>query len=82
MTTTLEIDAETLRELNDIARREQKSVGEVISDLARSRPPDKVAKAADETTEDRPPEFKALPANGRVVTPDLIRQLQSEEFGE
>jgi hypothetical protein len=82
MTMTLEIDADTVRELNEIAHREQKTLGEVISDLARGRAPATAVAAGKDSSGNGLPEFKALPANDRVVTPELIRQLQDEEFGE
>ena len=75
MRTTLNLDDDVLAVVRERARRERRSVGEVLSDLARQalvgREP-----AAPETEFHG---FSPLPHRGRLVSNDLIDQLREDE---
>jgi hypothetical protein len=77
MRTTLEIDDDILGAAKELALREKKTAGKVISELARSgfqrhrgKPNRKMRNG-----------FEILPAEERVVTPQLVQKIL-EEFGE
>lgn len=85
MRTTLDIEDDVLFAAKEIARREKKSLGQVISELARRafaqgpRPQDE---------QPRPPRtserlatygIHPLPARGGLVTNELIDRLRDEE---
>ncbi len=78
MRTTLDIDEDVLLAAKERARRERRSAGAVLSELARQAltggpPPAEVAE----------PEsfygFEPLPRRGAVVSNDLIDRLREEE---
>ena len=77
MRTTLDIDDDVLRAAKDLARRERKTVGRVISELARralaGSPPGPV----------RAPKplhgFRPFPKRGGIVTNELIDRLREED---
>jgi hypothetical protein len=77
MRTTLDIDDDVLRAAKDLARRERKTAGRVISELARkalaSAPPGMV----------REPKplygFRPFPRRGGIVTNDLIDRLREDD---
>lgn len=77
MRTTLDIDDDVLAAAKDLARRQNRTAGEVISELARTGltggPRDRV----------REPEgaygFQPFPANGKVVTNEVIDDLRDRE---
>lgn len=81
MRTTLDIDDEVLMAAKELARREKKTAGQVISDLARQAmtqpPPAGGAQAA------REPEafygFRPFPSRGAVVTNEQIDRLRDAE---
>ena len=77
MRTTLTIDDDVLNAAKERARRERRSVGEVLSELARQ---------GLTTSATRPPArrkathgFHPLPRRGRPVTNTLIDDLRAEE---
>jgi len=77
MRTTLEIDDDILDAAKELAAREKKTAGKVISELARrgihgtrGKPAKKVVNG-----------FEILPADDRVVTPHLVQKVL-EESGE
>lgn len=75
MRTTLDIDDDVLQTVRMFAEREGETAGQVLSDLARRginapRPEFKPAKVLNG--------FELLPADGRVVTPDLVHHLLSQ----
>lgn len=79
MRTTLEIDDDVLRAAREHAAREGKSLGAVISALAREalrRPP--VAQSRRSPSK-RGGRFAVLPARDEVITLEHVRQLQDAE---
>lgn len=75
MRTTLEIDDDVLQAAKDLAAREGKTAGRVISDLARRgiqapAPSSRGRKARSG--------FEVLPAGGRLVTPELVQRILEE----
>jgi hypothetical protein len=86
MRTTLDIEDDVLFAAKEIARREKKSLGQVISDLARRA----FAQGPDQPPGNRPGAARAserlaaygihpLPARGGLVTNELIDRLRDEE---
>jgi hypothetical protein len=79
MRTTLDIDTEVLNAAKEIARRQRKTAGAVISDLARqalTQP----APDAQMAVEPRPFfGFRPLPAHGRVVSNQTVESLREDE---
>ena len=78
MRTTLDIDEDVLQAAKELARRERKTAGEVISELARralTSPP--VARAA------REPKavfgVRPFPSRGGIVTNQLIDELREDD---
>lgn len=77
MRTTLSIDDDVLHVVKERARRERRTAGEVLSDLARqalTRSPRRTAE-----TPQRFHGFRPLPSRGRPVTNELIDQLREDE---
>jgi hypothetical protein len=74
--TTLTIDDDVLQAAKERARRERRSVGEVVSELARAgltRPTVKPNRRSGV------PGFHPLPRRGRPVTNALIDELREDE---
>lgn len=78
MRTTLDIDDDVLRAATELARRDQKTAGEVISELARRGLRAVLDAPAQAETEDLFG-FRPFPSRGGVVTEDLIDRLRDEE---
>jgi hypothetical protein len=78
MRTTLDIADDVLAAAKDLARRQNRTAGEVISDLARQALTGGAARDAV-----REPAaaygFQPFPANGKVVTNDVIDDLRDRE---
>ena len=76
MRTTLDIDEDVLRAAKEIARRQHKTAGAVISELTR-----KALTTAPAATRDRKAThgFRPFPARGRLVTNDQIDKLREED---
>ena len=85
MRTTLDITDDVLYAAKDLARRERKTVGQVVSELMRqalNHPGGGTAPAAADDAVDR--QFRALgfatlPPRGGIVTNELINQLRERE---
>jgi len=77
MRTTLDIDPEVLSVVKTLARRERRSAGAVISDLARRALTAEVPETTRLSTEAFLG-FRPLPANGRVVSEETVEQLRDE----
>jgi hypothetical protein len=86
MRTTLDIEDDVLFAAKEIARRERKSLGQVISDLARrafaqgsGQPPS--PKHGGHRASERLAAYgiRPLPARGVLVTNELIDRLRDEE---
>jgi Arc/MetJ family transcription regulator len=78
MRTTLDIDDDVLQAAKEIARREKKTAGHVISALARS-----ALAAPRPITAAREPRavygFRPFPPRGGIVTNDLIDSLREDD---
>jgi len=77
MRTTLDIADDVLQAAKERARREKKTAGEVISELARSaltRPPGAGSAPARSKSG-----FRPFPRRGGVVTNELIDKLREED---
>jgi len=78
MRTTLDIAADVLQAAKERARREKKTAGEVISELARS-----ALTALPQTTLAQPPKtrfgFRPFPNRGGIVTNELIDKLREDD---
>lgn len=77
MRTTLDIDDDVLRAAKELARREKKTAGRVISELARralATSPQSVAKAARALHG-----FRPFPRRGGIVTNELIDRLREDD---
>jgi hypothetical protein len=76
MRTTLDIDDDVLRAAKELARREKKTAGAVISELTR-----KALTAAPEST--REPKaahgLRPFPRRGEIVTNERIDKLREED---
>ena len=76
MRTTLEIEEDVLFAAKDLARREKKTAGQIISELARKG----LAGAATSTA--REPKaaygFRPFPKEGRIVSNELINKLRED----
>jgi hypothetical protein len=76
MRTTLDIAEDVLLAAKAIGRRERRSVGDVISELARRGLSPEQGAAASESSAFYG--FKSLPASGVVVTDTIIDRLRNE----
>lgn len=78
MRTTVDIDNDVLQAAKDRARREKKTLGEVISALAR-----RALTAPAETTTARAPKaiygLRPFPKRGGIVTNDLVDKLREDD---
>lgn len=80
MRTTLDIADDVLRAAKELARREKKTAGEVISQLARrglrasstGEPPEQVEQFLG---------FRPFPSRGGVVTNEIVDTLREQETG-
>jgi len=79
MRTTLDIANDVLQAAKDRARREKKTIGEVISELARS-----ALTAPPHVPVAREPKalygFRPFPKRGGIVTNDLIDKLREDDL--
>ena len=78
MRTTLDIDNDVLHAAKERARREKKTTGEVISELAR-----RALTAPPETLRAREPKarygFRPFPKRGAIVTNERIDKLREDD---
>lgn len=76
MRTTLDIEEDVLSAAKDLARRERKTAGQVISELARKGLTGAAASTA------REPKavygFRPFPREGRIVSNELIDKLRED----
>ncbi|MCC7534895.1 MAG: antitoxin [Deltaproteobacteria bacterium] len=80
MRTTLDIGDDVLRAAKELARRERKTAGQVISELARrALTQTKQARGANEPSETLG--FRPFPSRGGVVTNEVIDALRDEDGG-
>jgi hypothetical protein len=76
MRTTVNLDDDVLAVVRERARRERRSVGEVLSDLARQALTGREPPSAGDADFHG---FRPLPHRGRLVSNDLIDQLREDE---
>jgi hypothetical protein len=78
MRTTLDIDEDVLQAAKELAAREQKTAGKLISEWARRglRSPTELSTEPVVVNG-----FELLPAQGRLITNELVRQLLEETDG-
>ena len=78
MRTTLDIADDVLQAAKERARREKKTAGEIISELARSAltPPREVARHRSPKARH---EFRPCPKRGGIVTNELIDRLREDD---
>jgi hypothetical protein len=78
MRTTLDIDDDVLQAAKDVARREKKTAGKVLSELARkalgASPAGRARKAAKPLHG-----FRPFPKRGGIVTNELIDKLREDD---
>lgn len=78
MRTTLDIDDDVLQAAKDLARREKKTAGEMISELVRralgASPTGAVAKEPEAMHG-----FRPFPKRGGIVTNELIDKLREDD---
>ena len=78
MRTTLDIADDVLQAAKERARREKKTAGEIISELAR-----RALTGPPEMADDRPPKarfgFRPFPRRGGIVTNELIDKLREDD---
>lgn len=75
MRTTIDIDPEVLSVVKALARRERRSAGAVISDLAR-RGLTAATATADPASAEASCGFEPIPAGNRVVSEETVEQLR------
>lgn len=75
MRTTLNLDDDVLMAVKERARRERRSVGEVLSELARMALTTRSPDLPEETFHG----FRPLPQRGRPVSNALVDQLREDE---
>lgn len=79
MRTTLSVDDDVLRAVKERARRERRTVGEVLSDLARQALTGQ-SPADTEGGHESFHGFEPFPHRGPAVSNDVIDQLREEEI--
>ena len=78
MRTTLNIDDDVLIAVQELARRQSRSVDEVASDLLRRSLMRRDEDGAVERGEDPEFGFRPFPGRGGIVTNDLVNRLRGE----
>jgi hypothetical protein len=80
MRTTLDIDDDVLQAAKELARRERKTAGQILSELARRG----LTEAKDTSAKEPAAKevflgFRPFPRRGRIVTNEMIDRLRKEE---
>lgn len=78
MRTTLDIDGDVLIAAKELARRERKTVGKLVSDLMREALRARAGSARETRARRELYGFKPIPAGGSVVTNELVDELREE----
>jgi hypothetical protein len=76
MRTTLDIDDDVLRAAKELAARNGETAGKVLSELARRGIQDHGGKMRRKTVHG----FEILPAQGRIVTPQLVQRILEKSW--
>lgn len=75
MRTTLEIDDDVLGAARELAARENKTAGQVISELARKGIHVHDRKASRRSIRNG---FEVIPPDGHIITPELVQKILEE----
>jgi hypothetical protein len=78
MRTTLDIDDDILSAAKDLARADKKTVGQVISDLARKALTAPELASLDERGQPKLSRWPTLPRRGGIVTSEMVKRIQEE----
>ena len=81
MRTTLDIDDDVLQAAKELARRERKTAGRILSELARrglTRPNEPSVRK--ESAKAAFLGFRPFPRRGKIVTNEIIDRLREEEI--
>jgi hypothetical protein len=79
MRTTLDIEDEVLRAAKDIARRTQRTAGQVLSELARQALTGALAPTPTVAESRAFYGFRPLPAGDRVISEETVESLREQE---
>ena len=79
MRTTLDIEDEVLRAAKEIARRTQRTAGEVLSELARQALTGSVKPTTTVAESQAFYGFRPLPAGDRVISEETVENLREHE---
>ena len=83
MRTTLDIADDVLQAAKELGRRQNKTAGQVLSELARAaltRPPTAPGDAATPALPEEVLGFRPLPSRGGLVTNEQIDRLRDEDI--
>ena len=78
MRTTLNIDSDVLTAAKELARRERKTAGELVSDLMREALQARAGSATETPAQRGLYGFKPIPAGGTVVTNEPVDELREK----
>jgi hypothetical protein len=79
MRTTLDIDDDVLAAARGLARQQKRTAGEVLSSLARQALTGVASNAAGVREPEAVHGFRPFPANGKIVTNELIDELRDRD---
>jgi Arc/MetJ family transcription regulator len=78
MRTTIDIDDDVLQAAKERARRENRTIGQVVSDLARAALTS-LPRSSKRGAQTRVCGFRPFPSRGGIVTNDLIDTLREDD---
>jgi len=78
MRTTLNIDGDVLTAAKELAKRERKTAGELVSDLMREALQARAGAAGKVRAQQDRYGFNPIPAGGAVVTNELVDELREK----
>ena len=78
MRTTLDIDDDLLTAAKEVAKRERRTAGQIVSDLMREALRARASLPAAGTSRRDLYGFRPIPASGAVVTNELVDKLREE----
>ena len=83
MRTTIDIADDVLQAAKELARREKKTAGQVLSELARRALRQPLPSQDDDSRSDRPPDqflgFQPFPSRGGLVTDEQVNRLREDD---